>query len=109
MAYGERAALMEDGPTRRVLYIGNEDWPFPIPLVKDGQTWRFDTAAGAQEILARRIGRNELSTIKVCQVYVDAQNEYAAAPHNFQPSGVCAKISQLSGQARRSVLAIRGL
>ena len=91
VAYGERAALMEDGPTRRMLYIGNEDWPFPIPLVKDGQTWRFDTAAGAQEILARRIGRNELSTIKVCQVYVDAQNEYAAAPHDFQPSGVYAQ------------------
>jgi hypothetical protein len=91
VAYGERASLMEDGPTRRVLYIGNEDWPFPIPLVKDGQTWRFDTAAGAQEILARRIGRNELSTIEVCQVYVDAQNEYAAAPHDFQPSGVYAQ------------------
>lgn len=91
VAYGERAELMEDGPTRRVLYIGNEDWPFPIPLVKEGQTWRFDTAAGAQEILVRRIGRNELSTIKVCRVYVDAQNEYAAAPHDFQPSGVYAQ------------------
>src|ERR1019366_6553321 len=68
VAYGERGSLIEDGPSRRVLYIGNEDWPFPIPLVQDGQTWRFETAAGAQEILARRIGRNELSTIKVCQV-----------------------------------------
>ena len=91
VAYGERGSLMEDGPSRRVLYIGNEDWPFPIPLVQDGQTWRFDTAAGAQEILARRIGRNELSTIKVCQVYVDAQNEYAAAPHDFRSSGVYAQ------------------
>ena len=91
VAYGERGSLMEDGPSRRALYIGNEDWPFPIPLVKEGETWRFDTAAGAQEILARRIGRNELSTIKVCQVYVDAQNEYAAAPHDFQPSGVYAQ------------------
>ena len=91
VAYGERGSLMEDGPSRRVLYIGNEDWPFPIPLVKEGQSWRFDTAAGAQEILARRVGRNELSTIKVCQVYVDAQNEYAAAPHDFQASGVYAQ------------------
>jgi hypothetical protein len=91
VAYGERGSLMEDGPARRILYIGNEDWPFPIPLVKEGSTWRFDTAAGAQEILARRIGRNELSTIKVCQVYVDAQNEYAAAPHDFQASGAYAQ------------------
>jgi hypothetical protein len=91
VAYGERGSLMEDGPARRVLYIGNEDWPFPIPLVKEGQAWRFDTAAGAKEILVRRIGRNELSTIKVCQVYVDAQNEYAAAPHDFQPSGFYAQ------------------
>ncbi len=91
VAYGERASLMEDGPTRRILYIGNEDWPFPIPLVKEGQSWRFDTAAGAQEVLVRRIGRNELSTIEVCQVYVDAQQEYAAAPHDFQASGVYAQ------------------
>ncbi len=62
-----------------VLHIGTADWPFPIPIVKtaDG-TWFFDTAAGQQEILARRIGRNELETIDVCRAYVAAQREYAS-------------------------------
>ena len=57
--------------------IGREDWPLPIPIVqKDGQ-WQFDTAAGRQEILARRIGRNELAAIQVALAYVDAQYDYA--------------------------------
>ena len=51
-------------------------WPFPIPLVKDDAGWRFDTAAGDEEIVARRIGRNELSTIQACLAFVDAQREY---------------------------------
>jgi len=91
VAYDERAKLMTDGPTRKILYIGNEDWPFPIPLVKEGETWRFDTAAGIQEILARRIGRNELSTIKVCKAYVAAQQEYAAETHDLKSTGVYAQ------------------
>jgi len=60
-----------------VLSIGNEDWPFPIPMVQKDALWRFDTEAGREEILARRIGKNELSAIKVCLAYVDAQREYA--------------------------------
>jgi hypothetical protein len=60
-----------------VLIIGQEDWPFPIPLVRKDSTWRFDTAAGREEILYRRIGRNELSAIQACLAYVDAQQEYA--------------------------------
>jgi hypothetical protein len=62
-----------------ILHIGNEDWPFPIPLVKaaDGK-WFFDTAAGKEEILARRIGANELATIQVCRAYVLAQRQYAS-------------------------------
>lgn len=91
VAYAERAALMAAGPARRILYIGNEDWPFPIPLVKEGQAWRFDTAAGAQEILFRRIGRNELSTIRVCQTFVEAQKEYAATGHDGKPTGLFAQ------------------
>jgi len=63
--------------TRAFLLIGNDDWPFPIPLVqRDGQ-WNFDTAAGREEILARRIGRNELGAIKAALAFYDAQNEYA--------------------------------
>ena len=57
--------------------IGQDAWPFPIPVVKEGAAWRFDTAAGKEEILARRIGRNELNSIQVCLAYVDAQREYA--------------------------------
>ena len=64
-------------PTRPSLVIGQEDWPFPIPLVRKDGGWRFDTAAGREEILFRRIGRNELSAIQACLAYVDAQHEYA--------------------------------
>ena len=58
------------------LTIGKDEWPFPIPVVKDGERWRFDTKQGREEILARRIGRNELYTIQTCLAYVDAQREY---------------------------------
>jgi hypothetical protein len=57
--------------------VGNDDWPFPIPLVKAEKGWKFDTKVGRQEILARRVGRNELNAIQVCLAYVDAQKEYA--------------------------------
>jgi Protein of unknown function (DUF2950) len=99
VAYAEHAGLMSAGATRSILYIGNEDWPFPIPLVKENQTWRFDTAAGVQEILFRRIGRNELDTIRVCQVYVEAQHEYAASAHDGKSLGLYAqKIASTLGK-----------
>jgi hypothetical protein len=60
------------------LVIGPENWPLPIPLVKSGDRWHFDTAAGVQKILDRRIGRNELNVIEVCRAYVVAQREYAS-------------------------------
>ncbi len=63
---------------KAVLIIGKDAWPFPIPVVKQGNVWRFDTRAGMQEILDRRIGRNELNVIEVCRAYVDAQREYAS-------------------------------
>ena len=61
-----------------ILDIGNDVWPFPIPLVKEEGRWHFDTEAGEEEILNRRIGRDELATIRVCHAYVDAQREYAS-------------------------------
>ncbi len=66
-----------------VLYCGAENWPFPIPLKKDtaGQ-WYFDTKAGVQEILFRRVGKNELAAIRVCGVLVDAQHEYFDQTHD---------------------------
>ena len=65
-----------------VLEIGADAWPFPIPLTQQGGQWFFDTAAGREEILNRRIGVDELAAIRVCQAYVDAQREYAGQPRN---------------------------
>jgi len=68
----------EAGGGKVVMVLGRDNFPFPIPLVPDGPSWRFDTAAGKEEILNRRIGRNELNTIQTCLAYVDAQREYYA-------------------------------
>ena len=76
-AYDAKHQVVMEGADKAALVIGNEDWPFPIPLVRKDGSWRFDTAAGREEILFRRIGRNELSAIQACLAYVDAQQEYA--------------------------------
>jgi hypothetical protein len=75
-AYDEKHQLTpgEDGST--ILIVGNNDWPMPIPIVQEDGKWRFDTAAGKEEILNRRIGRNELSAIQSCLAVLDAQREY---------------------------------
>jgi Protein of unknown function (DUF2950) len=65
---------------RAFMLVGDEDWPFPVPLVKVGDKWHFDSAAGRQELLYRRIGANELDAIQICNGYVDAQEEYALQP-----------------------------
>lgn len=70
--------IEEKGDAKAVLVIGRELWPVPIPLVKEAAGWRFDTAAGIEEMLARRIGENELAAIEACHEYVRAQVEYAA-------------------------------
>ncbi len=62
---------------RAFLLVGNEDWPFPVPIVKLGAKWVFDAKAGRQELLYRRIGSNELDAIDICRGYVEAQHEYA--------------------------------
>ena len=62
---------------RAFLLVGNEDWPFPVPIVKLGTKWAFDAKAGRQELLYRRIGSNELDAIDICGGYVEAQHEYA--------------------------------
>jgi hypothetical protein len=76
--YGEKYRLQQEGETKLILHVGNNDWPFPIPLVKTADRWRFDTKQGREEILNRRIGENELDTIQTCLAIVDAQREYAA-------------------------------
>jgi hypothetical protein len=72
----DRAHRLEGGGGKVVLYVGDDDFPFPIPLVPDGPRWRWDTDAGDDELLNRRIGQNELSVIQVCLAYVDAQRDY---------------------------------
>jgi Protein of unknown function (DUF2950) len=77
-AYDARHKIVRIGDNTVQLIIGNQEFPYPIPLVKKGPVWHFDTQAGADEILDRRIGRNELNAIGVCHAYVEAQREYAA-------------------------------
>jgi len=66
---------------RAFLLVGNEDWPFPVPLVKRAEKWAFDAKAGRQELIYRRIGADELDAIAICRGYVEAQHEYALQPH----------------------------
>jgi hypothetical protein len=67
---------------RAILSVGNEDWPLPVPIVKQGGKWHFDAKAGRTEILDRRIGANELDVINICRGYVEAQEEYASEIHD---------------------------
>src|SRR5436190_8095017 len=70
-----------DNPKFVVLTVGDDDWPMPIPILKTGKTWSFDTKIGREEILARRIGGNELDALQICHGYVEAQHEYAREKH----------------------------
>ena len=81
-AYNEKHEVRLLGETKATLVLGKEEWPFPIPLVKTKNAWRFDTAAGMTEILNRRIGRNETNTIQVLLAIADAQQEYASRDHD---------------------------
>jgi len=74
--------LDEQGKDRRVLLIGDQAWPVPIPLVKSGERWRFATEQGEDELINRRIGANERSAIIVLRAYLDAQKDYAARDRN---------------------------
>ena len=81
-SYDQVHSLATQPDGKVTLILGRDSWPFPIPLVKAGAAWHFDTATGAEEILNRRIGRNELSAIQVCRAYVDAQREYSSKDRN---------------------------
>jgi hypothetical protein len=76
-AYEEKNSLEQECEGHAVLLVGGKDYPFPIPIVRQGDAWLFDTQAGMEEIFNRRIGRNELHTIEVMHAYTDAQREYA--------------------------------
>ena len=91
--YQEMHRLVKEPDGTTVLYIGAKNWPTPIPLVNKGGSWYFDTEAGKKEILYRRVGRNEMSTIRVCQELVAAEKEYSG-----QHSEYAAKIFSDEGQ-----------
>ncbi|MFZ3374987.1 MAG: DUF2950 domain-containing protein [Chthoniobacterales bacterium] len=80
--YQEMHRLVKEPDGTTTLYIGAENWPMPIPLVNKGNSWYFNTEAGKKEILCRRIGRNEMSTIRVCQELAAAEKEYYSTQHN---------------------------
>jgi Protein of unknown function (DUF2950) len=81
-SYDEAHTLKSMNASRTQLVVGKDEWPFPIPIAKEKTGWRFDTAAGQEEILDRRVGRNELFTIQTCLAIVDAQRDYYARNPN---------------------------
>ncbi|HWY67017.1 MAG TPA: DUF2950 domain-containing protein [Terriglobales bacterium] len=88
--YSQKHALLAKAKGVQELRIGNDAWPFPIPIKEQSGRWRFDSAAGRDELLARRIGRNELATIRSCRAYVQAQREYAEQSRDGEPAGIYA-------------------
>jgi hypothetical protein len=91
-AAAEQLRLVDGVEGSKTLVVGQEDWPFPVPLVRGPTGWRFDAAVGAEEIVVRRIGRNELSVIGACETYVRAQHLYARDPHDGRPAGAYAAV-----------------
>ncbi len=89
--YGQMHRLVTEPSGETTLYIGAENWPTPIPLAHKGNVWYFDTPAGKQEVLYRRVGRNELAVIQVCHELVDAQKQYYGQPHDGNSAHVYAE------------------
>ena len=101
-SYEEANQLEKSGDSKVVLSTGKDNWPFPIPIVKGAAGWRFDAKQGREEILNRRIGRNELAAMQAMLAYVDAQREYYLRnPQNDKLLHYAQKIHQHPGQARR--------
>jgi hypothetical protein len=90
-AYKTKHAIVTKDSNTRILEVGAGGWPMPIPLVDDAGRWKFDTAAGIQEVLLRRIGHNELGAIAACRGFIDAQRDYAAVGHDGLPAGIYAQ------------------
>jgi hypothetical protein len=90
-SYGAKHQIAMEGARKAILIIGDNDYPFPIPLLRVKGMWSFDTEAGRREILYRRIGHNELDAIQTCLAYVDAQDEYAEKDRAGAGAGVYAQ------------------
>lgn len=88
--YQAKHSLSDEGGGRMVLVVGDDDWPFPIPVVEHKGKWRLDGQAGADELVYRRVGANELGAIAVCRGFVDAQKEYASEGRDGDPAGIYA-------------------
>ncbi len=101
--YDASHALLPEGPDRVILDVGSSGWPLPIPIVQKTGRWSFDAREGAQEIVDRRIGRNEIAAIRVCLAYVDAQNDYFERKKQETGSGVYAQ-QLVSAQGRHDGL-----
>ncbi len=97
-AYGEKHRFEMQNPERVVLVVGNKDYPFPIPIVRQEGRWHFDTGAGREEILDRRIGRNELHTIEVMHAYTEAQREFAVRKPVGGGGGFAQKFASSAGK-----------
>jgi hypothetical protein len=97
--YDAKHSLVTEAPGYRTLVVGTSDYPLPIPIVRDGLVWYFDSNRGREEIINRRIGKNELGAIAVCEGYVAAQKEYAARGHDGLPAGIYAqKLASTTGK-----------
>jgi hypothetical protein len=105
----EKTQIVQDPekPGVATVIVGAEDWPLPIPIVQDGGQWRFDSAAGRQEVLFRRIGQNELNAIGMCRGYVEAQYEYASQKRDGAPVNQYAQ-RVISTPGRQDGLAWKG-
>jgi DUF2950 family protein len=89
-AYGQKHSVSIEAQGYEYLQVGPGNWPFPFPIVRDGKVWYFDVDRGNEEIVYRRVGRNELGAIAVCEGYVQGQIEYASKGHDGNPRGIYA-------------------
>ncbi len=104
-AYGEKHSLSVEAQGIEFPQVGQSNWPSPIPILRDGKDWYFDVDRGNQEILDRRIGRNELGAIGVCEGYVQSQVDYAAKGHDGNATGIYAQqFLSDPGQTERPLL-----
>ena len=90
--YQARHEIVAGGPDDAMLQVGDDEWPLPVPLLRRNGRWQFDGDAAVNELLARRIGANELRTIDVMHGFVDAQQEYAAVGHDGAAAGIYARV-----------------
>jgi len=95
--YQEMHRLVKEPDGTTTLYIGADNWPTPIPLVNNGKSWHFDTEAGKKEILFRRVGRNEMSAIRVCEELVAAEKEYRSSQHDVYAQRIFSSEGQHNG------------